>query len=225
MARLRSALQPPGAFDPATSRRVFNVSGGDYAAMVVLPRLAARLAETAAHINLRFRFVEKDTTFEWLDSDALDLALGVYPGPPKRLCLQPLFEERFVCVARKGHPALRRGLTIEAFTKLPHLLVTERGDGVGAVDDALAKLGLGRRVQLTVPHVLVVPSVLPGTDMIASVGARAARLFAGAAPLEVHELPLNLPTWRLSMLWSRQRTGDVGLDWLRTTLTEIGASS
>jgi len=32
-------------------------------------------------------------------------------------------------------------LTLEAFAALPHLLVTERGDAVGAVDEALAKLG------------------------------------------------------------------------------------
>jgi DNA-binding transcriptional LysR family regulator len=225
LAQLRTAMEPPSRFDPASSRRVFTVSGGDYAAMVILPLLAAHLAEAAPHVDLRFRFVEKNTTFDLLDTDALDLALGVYPDPPKRLCLQPLFEERFVCLARRGHPGLRDGMTLEAFVALPHLLVTERGDASGAVDEALAKLGLERRVKLTVPHVLVVPSVLPRSDLIASVGARVGDMAARAAPIDVFALPVSLPSWRLSMLWSRQKAGDLGLAWLRDVLLRIGAQA
>jgi DNA-binding transcriptional LysR family regulator len=223
LAQLRAALEPQSPFNPAASRRVFTVSGGDYATMVILPHLAACLAEEAPLVDLRFRFVEKDATVDLLDGDALDLALGVYPNPPKRLALQALFDEHFVCVARMDHPGLRDGMTLEAFAALPHLLVTERGDAVGAVDEALAKLGLERRVAMTVPHVLVVPSVLPSSEMIATVGARAARLFARAAPLTVYDVPVPLPVWRLSMLWSRQKAGDLGLAWLRGILARIGS--
>jgi len=60
-------------------------------------------------VDLRFRFVEKDATVDLLDTEALDLALGVYPNPPKRLGLQQLFDERFVCVARKDHPGCGMG--------------------------------------------------------------------------------------------------------------------
>ena len=147
----------------------------------------------------------------------------MFPDPPKRLGLQALFEERFVCVVRQDHPALRAGMTLDAFVALPHLLVTERGDEVGAVDEALARQGLKRRVALTVPHVLIVPSVLPASHLVATVGARAGRLFAQAAPLAVHDPPVTLPPWRLSMLWSRQKTGDPGLAWLRDVMARIGA--
>lgn len=222
LAQLRAALEPPAPFVARNSRRVFNVSGGDYATMVILPRLAAYLAKAAPAVDLRFRFVEKDATFDLLDTDRLDLALGVYPDPPKRLGLQPLFKEKFVCVARRGHPGLSAGMTLDAYVALPHLLVTERGDATGAVDEALAKLGLERRVALTVPHVLVVPSVLPESDLIATVGARAGNLFAQAAALAIYETPVAIPTWRLSMLWSRQKASDPGLAWLRDTLFRIG---
>ena len=225
LAQIRAALDPPSSFDPLTSRRVFNVSGGDYATGVILPVLAARLAMAAPSVDLRFRFVEKDATIDLLDSNTLDLALGVYPNPPKRLCLQPLLEEHFVCLARKGHPGLQGGMTLEAFAALPHLLVTERGDAYGAVDEALAKLGLERHVRLTVPHVLVVPAVLPRSDLIASVGARAARLFADTAPIDIYEMPLPIASWRLSMLWSRQKAGDLGLAWLRDVVASIGAQA
>jgi DNA-binding transcriptional LysR family regulator len=224
LAQLRAALAPPSPFDPRTSRRVFTVSGGDYATLVILPHLAARLAEQAPFVDLRFRFIEKDQVFDLLDTDALDLALGVYPNPPKRLGLQTVFQERFVCLARDDHPGLRDGLTLDAFTTLPHLLVTERGDAVGAVDEALAKLGLERRIALTVPHVLVVASVLRNTDLVATVGLRAARSFALWAPLALHEPPIPIAPWRMSMLWARQKSADPALAWLRTLVARIGAS-
>jgi DNA-binding transcriptional LysR family regulator len=223
LAQLRTALEPQARFDPGTSRRAFNVTGGDYATMVILPHLAACLAEEAPAVDLRFRFVEKDTTFGLLDTDRLDLALGVFPDPPKRLGLQALFEERFVCLARRDHPVLGDGLTLDKFASLPHLLVTERGDSTGAVDEALARHGLARRIALTVPHVLVVPSVLSRSDLVATVGARAARMFAQAAPLSIHETPVEIPKWRLSMLWSRQKAGDLGLAWLRDVMSRIGS--
>ena len=113
-------------------------------------------------------------------------------------------------------------MTLDAFIALPHLLVTERGDEVGAVDEALARQGLKRRVALTVPHVLIVPSLLPASYLIATIGARAARLFAQAAPLAVHDPPVTLSPWRMSMLWSRQKTQDLGLAWLRDVMARIG---
>lgn len=115
LTQLRAALAPQEAFNPASSRRVFHISGGDYAAMVILPALAAHLAQAAPLVNLRFRFIEKGAALDLLDQDALDLALGVFPEPPKRMAMRALFEERFVCLARHDHPALRQGLSLEIF--------------------------------------------------------------------------------------------------------------
>jgi DNA-binding transcriptional LysR family regulator len=223
LKQLRAALEPPAPFSPGTSRRVFNVSGGDYATMVILPHLAARIAEEAPAVDLRFRFVEKDDVFDLLDTDDLDLALGVFPNPPKRFGLLALFDETFVSVARQGHPGLGNGMTLDSFVAAGHLLVTERGDAQGAVDAVLAKLGRERRIALTVPHVLVVPSVLANSDLVATVGRRVARLFARAASLAIYDTPVVMPSWRLSMLWSRQKADDPGLVWLRGLLSKIGA--
>ena len=223
LAQLRNALAPKAPFNPQTSQRSFSLSGGDYASVIILPHLAAYCAVAAPHIDLRFRFAEKQNIPDLLDNDTLDLALGVFPEPPKRFGLQTLFEESFVCLARRDHPELAAGISLDAYAAASHVLVTERGDAVGAVDEALARLGLERRIALTVPHVLVVPALLTRTDLLATVGRRVARHFAEAAPLSIFEVPASIPSWRLSMLWSRQRAGDLGLEWLRSVLAEICA--
>ena len=54
-----------------------------------------------------------------------------------------LFDERYVCVMRQGHPdARRRGLSLERFCALDHALVSYDGGGFhGVTDEALERLG------------------------------------------------------------------------------------
>jgi DNA-binding transcriptional LysR family regulator len=220
LAALRAAVQPPGGFDPATASRTFRISGGDYAATVLLPALTASLRTSASGVDLRFRFIEKDQVLGLLDAGVLDLAIGVFPDIPKRFAARALFQERFVCVAARGHPALARGLTLNTFAALPHVLVTERGDAVGAVDEALRARGLERRVALTIPYVLPLRELLPGSDLVATVGARVGRILATSG-LALHEPPLPLAPWPLCMAWSRQQDADPGLSWLRALLFSV----
>jgi len=221
MATLRDAVSPKAAFDPVSSSRRFTLSAGDYAAITLFPRLIARVRSAAPHVDLRFRFVEKDDVAEALDSGEIDVALGVFASPSKRFIMKPLLEETFACVVRAGHPVVAQGLTLESYAALPHLLVTERGDDVGAVDEVLRGLGLKRRVAITVPHLLLLPWFLCESDLIATTGLRAARSFAAMAPIAVLPPPLNLRSWRLSMLYSRQRSGDSGVAWLCGLLAQI----
>jgi DNA-binding transcriptional LysR family regulator len=223
LATLRQAIAPAGEFDPATAERCLRISAGDYAAMILLPELTAQVRARAPRIDLRFRFVEKDRLAELLDTGALDLAIGVFPSAPKRLAVEPLFEERFVCLTRADRALPADGLTLEHYAALPHVLVTERGDETGAVDAALRAQGITRRVAVTVPHVLLLPWLLRDGDLVATVGRRAAQTFTATAPLAVHDVPLALPRWRLEMMWSRQASGDAGLVWLRGLLVAIGA--
>jgi DNA-binding transcriptional LysR family regulator len=214
LAAAREALEPVAGFDPATARRVFTISGGDYALSTVLPGLLARVRQAAPNVDLRFRFVEKNLVEKLLDDGSLDLALGVFPGAQKRFEMRPVFEERFVCVGRRDHPAFAAGLSIGDYAGAAHLLVTERGDDFGAVDEALAEVGLRRRIAVTVPSVLVIGRVLPNSDLIATIGERIANGLARDAGLVVAPPPVSLAPWRLQLLSRRRARRDAGLDWL-----------
>jgi DNA-binding transcriptional LysR family regulator len=220
LAAAREALEQVAPFDPATSRRTFTLSGGDYALSTVLPRLLAAVRRAAPEVNLRFRFVEKTQIEKLLDDGSLDLALGVFPDPPKRFDIRPVFEERFVCVARRDHPAFAGGLTLESYAAAPHLLVTERGDDIGVVDEALALTGLTRRIALTVPSVLVVRRLLLESDLIATIGQRVADGFAQDPALTAAAPPVPIAPWRLHLLLRRRAQPDPGLAWLISLIIE-----
>jgi DNA-binding transcriptional LysR family regulator len=219
--RLRRLVEPPQPFHPSSARRTFRVSGGDYIAMVLAPALIAALQRAAPGVDLRFRFVEKDQLFERMDSGEIDLALAVMGEPPQRFRAEPVLMDTFVCLARVGHPLEGEPLTVEAFARQRHALVTERGDEVGALDALLAAQGLTRRVAVTIPQVSLLPAILQDTDLIATVGRRAAEKLSQTHRLTIHPLPLDAEPWTMSIIWPARTHHDPGLAWLRQLIDTL----
>jgi DNA-binding transcriptional LysR family regulator len=213
LAAAREALQSP-AFDPTRAKRSFTVSSGDYALATILPALVSEVRRSAPFVDLRFRFIEKGRVFDLLDDGRIDLAFGVFPEAAKRFASQTLFDERFACLLRRDHPLLRKGLTVDSYAAASHILVTERDDERGVIDEALAAFGLQRRIALVVPNVLVIGRALLASDLIATTGLRLAKLLAADRGLVVVAHPVPMPPWRMDIVWLRRRQRDAGLAWL-----------
>ena len=146
----------------------------------------------------------------------IDLSVMGTDPPDGPFRQRQLGQERFVLLARHGHPALDRGLTAEAFAALPQALVSPRGTGmVGPVDTALAALGLRRQVRLSVTRFTTLPTILAATDLIAAVPASFADRPEVRAVCGQRSLPFASPvlTWRL--VWHVVHDADPGNRWLR----------
>ena len=224
IAQLRATLEPP-SFDPPSARRSFNISGVDYLGLVALPDLVTRLARAAPGIDLRIRFIEKDAMLASVDSGRIDLAIAVLDDVPKHLAVEKLIEETFVCVTRADHPIAESGLTLDAYVGLSHVLVTQRGDAAGIVDQVLNSMGLSRRIAITVPQVAIVPMLLAGTDLVATIGRRAAERLCASVPLRLYAPPIALAPWHMDMIWSRRNDADEGLIWLRRQFRDAVAAA
>lgn len=224
LAELGALVAPPGSFDPAIDRRTFRLSGGDYAGMTVLPTLIADLQETAPGIDIRFRYIEKDAIPSLLDRDELDLAMAVVASLPPRLRSEPLIEETFSCAVRSGHPILATPLTPALFAGADHLLVTERGDDHGCIDDLLEQEGLSRRVALTVPSAALVAGVLTHSDLIATIPRQAGEKIAEDGAITLIAPPYDVAAWTMSLVWSDRNTHDPGLIWLRERIHQAVAT-
>ena len=102
---------------------------------------------------------------------------------------------------------------------LRHALITVRDDrSPGAVDEALGRLGLTRRIALRVPNFLAAPLIVAETDLILTLPRRLAHWLAGRADVQVVEPPLELGTFSITQLWHERRHDDPEHAWLRATL-------
>lgn len=219
--QIRGALTPVGSFDPSTTQRQFSIGASDnvdYALSVGLPAIF----RAAPHVRLNVvDAAGAEIAISMLDSGLIDVAVGLFPSLPKRLDSVQLYFERYTCVARRAHPDLGNGLTLENFVELPHLLVTR--DAARIVDSALAERGLTRRIAIQEPNFALVPHLLRGTDMLAVVGERIGRGFLKDEDLESHDLPFAVPSWTISAAWRRQFYRDEGNFWLIGMLKQAAA--
>ncbi len=224
LAQLRQALSPGLAFDPAGTAQIFTIASTDYTTTVLLPPFLAALEREAPEAKLRIVGYDKDDIGAMIDRGVIDLALGVFQKPPERSVRQRLCRESFVGVVRSGHPALvDGGMTLDAYLRQRHALVSVRRDAVGEIDRVLAERGLARRIVVTLPHMLALPALLASSDLITALPGRIATRYADAG-LVSFPLPLPMPAWRIEMLWNPQARNDQANAWLRSRISAIAAA-
>lgn len=219
LQQIRQAVTASQTFEPSVSDRTFTIGSSDYTSFVLMPPLLQFSLQQAPCINLQMIEFEKDKIGDVLERGEIDVALGVFPNPPRQTQLEPIFEERFVGIARQGHPAIQQGtMSLAAFAQFPHALTTLRRDTTGAIDQALNAQNLERRVAFTTPHMMVLPFAIASSDLIAALPRRIALRLAALCHLTVFELPVKTAPWMVSMLWSQLSDRDEAHRWLRNTI-------
>jgi len=133
---------------------------------------------------------------------------------PQGVDLTPLFKERFVLIARDGHPALKRPLSPERFAALHHLLISPGGDPFGVVDQALRESGLTRRIVITVQNFLAAPFIVQTTGLVAVVPERLAKRMRSVADIGVRNIPVDIPPWTVGLARSKETLLDSFMEWL-----------
>ncbi len=216
LLELRRALSNEPVFEPRTTRRHFTLATGDYFAATLLPELLAVLDREAPHVDLVVRHIFPDQVTSLMESGDVDLCVAAFPDSTLSLRRQKLYTEDFVCIVREGHPATRKGLDLETYLRLPHVLISPRGEGAGLVDTALARLGRSRRIALRLPYFLSAPLVVVRSDHVLTAPRRLVETFAGGGwPLQVFTVPVPLDTFDVLQIWHERFDGDPAHRWLR----------
>jgi DNA-binding transcriptional LysR family regulator len=141
---------------------------------------------------------------------------------PGGLHSRGVFAERYCCIARKGHPAIRKRLTLTQYLALEHIVMSPFITGL--VDERLAEQGKRRQVALAIPQFLLIPELVAQTDFIATMGERVARRFAARLPLQVFALPLAVERVAITLVWHPRRHAEPGHQWLRGLIAELAKS-
>ncbi len=154
-----------------------------------------------------------------LEAGLADLAVGFIAAPRGSLRVRPLFQDRFVCMMRAGHPAAAAPLTLERYLALSHVAVSRHGPE-RLVANALLALGAERRMLLSTPHFAAAPTIILQSDLVVTVPSRLVGIFA---PMGVtsQELPFAVPSLSLSLYWHEQQSDDPANRWMRALLLEL----
>lgn len=242
---LGRALRTPAEFDPKRARRAFRLATPDLFDMVAMPRLMQVLAAAAPQIDIIAMPLPLSGLRARLETGDLDLAVAArVPGDPEAdegeegLLQRVLLRDQFVCMLRKGHPALggrakgprkrnasAKGLSLEGYAALSHVVVSPTGRGGSPIDVALSKRKLTRRVAARVPSFGTALALAAETDLVLTApSALAAVRHGSSAFLTTCPLPLPLPRHAVRMVWHARFGEDPGHRWMRETMIAVARS-
>lgn len=210
----RSALEPERPFVASELSKTFVVHATDYVLTVIGAAVDRILREEAPLVCVRFVPNSSDDPALLRDQGS-DLAVGIYGDLPQEMRSRQLLTDRFVCVVRKGHPALAHRFTIERFVNLAHIQVAPRGKPGGYLDDVLRERGMTRRVARAVPYFVTALQLAAETDYVLTISERIAKQFAAPLSLELIEVPIKLRPYALSLVWHPRVDGDEAHRFLR----------
>ncbi|PDT02147.1 LysR family transcriptional regulator [Rhizobium chutanense] len=215
---VKAVLSPPSTVEIREVRRHFTIRANEAFVLLYAADLSAAVTDAAPGIRLRFA-PRSDKDLQALREAAVDLDIGVLPRDGGELRCQTLFEDRFVGVARAGHPIFDAGITAEHYAALGHVVFSPQADYVGPVDRALAELGHERDVRLIVPSFPAVIAVAAASDLIGSVPKSYCKS-AAIREIRTFDLPVAVPGFNIVQAWHPRMDADPAHRWLRALIFE-----
>lgn len=218
LVRINSTITTTPQFDPTQSDREFRIFVSDFSMAVLVPHLLALAQEQAS--TVRFHLLPQTRqprrALEQGDADLL-LIPHDYCSPDHPT--EPLFEEQFCCLVWQGSRYARDGeMTLDAYKTAGHVVMQPPGMDRTFEYLFMEESGIARRVEVTSFSFLAAPYLLVGTERVATVHRRLARVVSCGLPLALLPLPMPMKHMEQDMQWHKYRTQDPGLVWLRELL-------
>ncbi|MFN3829041.1 MAG: LysR family transcriptional regulator [Tepidimonas ignava] len=207
------------AFDPARWQAEITIAANDLQRDVLVPPLLARLRTAAPGVTLRI-IPSGAPTPELLRDRHAHLLLTPRPPQVHDLLQRRVFVDRWVVY---HDPTQRPAPTnLQEYLAAEHATVVYEPRRTLALDDALLRRGVQRRIRVTVPGFAGLGALLRGSDLLATAPARLAHhLLAGLAWVEP---PLPCPPLPMYLVWHRRDHDDPALRWLRAQLVAVAAA-
>jgi DNA-binding transcriptional LysR family regulator len=223
LLQIKATIEIKPTFDPHTAFRNFKITASDYVTSVLLSEVASQLPGKAP--NIKLEICAPDEMFqEAVERGEVDLVIMpkqyLRDGQPHEL----LFAEDYSCVVWDGNTAIDNSLTMQTYMSLGHVS-TKFGHFTQCSFEevVLQATGYERRIEVVTNNFTTLPQMVIGTNRVATMHSRLARMFATYYPLRLLRPPFNLPRMEFAMQWNRFFDSDPSHQWLRQSVREVAS--
>lgn len=225
LMRIDTTIAAQPQFDPATESRVFTLLVSDYTTTVLVPPLLAALYREAPNLRIRLRD-QADRPDEVLEQGDADFMVIPSQYLAKDHPSAALFEEDYLCVTWEGNTRIKDRLTLDDYLACGHVIATfEHTNPLSTFDGwFMESFDVKRRVEVTAPTLSALPSMVVGTDRIATVHRRVAMRAQTTLPIKVWEPPPRIPRLVQMLQWHKHRSNDPAISWIRDKIITTAAS-
>ncbi len=232
LGQLQASLAPKD-FEPAQATTTFVLAMADATAAELMPGLVDILEREAPGVAMRVMPLTTRDPRRLLDEGSADLAVGHFPSVLADLVVraqsdeavafahQRLYDGRYMCVMRAGHPLARGPLTLDRFCAARHMLVSFSGRPYGFIDEALAALDRKRQVVLTVNQFFTAGRVVANSNLLTVLPQHFVSVTGIADQLVLRPLPFDVSPVHIDAVWhSRMQLQSAHL-WLRQAIARV----
>lgn len=219
LVRIEATIDSRPEFVPETSTREFNILLSDYSLRVLMPVVFRMLSAQRSTVKLNLH-AQTESPQILLDCGEIDLLLtprqflsGEHPSTL-------LHFERYVTVAWAGGKYGNTVIDREVYEAASHVIMVPTSAAKSLETSLLAEAGVTRRIDVRTFSFATLPHLITGTDRIATIHERIAKLVAPQSELVIYPLPVDLPPMEQMMQWHAYRERDPGLVWLRNLMAE-----
>lgn len=212
--------------DLASLDQVFTLRVSEAFMAFLAGPLVNAIAQSAPRVCLRFA-AKPDKDARPLREGPIDLEVGVLGTAAPEIRVRLLFHDRYVGVARLGHPLLTyASVTAERYAACGHVTTSRGNDMIESLDAGLASLGFQRALRVVVPGYPDAMRIARQTDLLAVVphsclGNRLASHQADVSGLATFELPVPLAPFNVSAMWHPRVDAAPAHRWLRDTVIAV----
>jgi LysR family transcriptional regulator, nod-box dependent transcriptional activator len=224
---IQATLGTQPTFTAATTQRQFTIIVSEEAVPSLLPAILQRATAAAPGIRLNFDLVSLSSMsrLEYGDADlclCLDslrlFELRSFPDTLSSIQLRPV---RWICAVDRDHPTVGDSITAEQYFSLPHVFGRPSGYTASAEELVRRILDVDLTVHYSVPSLLHLPLVLPGTRLVATMPERIAQMLPPPVKIKTFPLPFAAPLSHEILLWHKRHDSDPAHAWLRELVTEL----
>jgi len=220
LLHIQATVELKPRFDPQSSTRKFTLMMSDYVSTVLMPAALRRLTQQAPGVCIEL-LANDNQPWETLERGDIDLLVLPENFVSKEHPSELLFTDDFVCLCWNGNTQIAESVSEEQFFAMSHVVAQPGRQRPPTIDTwFFERFGHARRVEVVAMSFNTLPHLLVGTNRIATVHRRLARVYSGALPLRILEAPIPMPPLVEAIQWHRYRERDPGRIWLCQVLRE-----
>lgn len=225
LLKIQTSITAKPVFDIAKSKRHFRIMASDYLISVLFAEVIQAVNCEAPQITFEL-MSPGETSMEMLMRGEVDLLIAPENYMPAEHPSQLLFNEEHVCVVWEGNSSVGEHMSLERYLELGHVSVAfGRSRTPGIEEWFMNQYGCKRRLEVITHDFNTLAQLVIGTERVATMHSRLARLYARSLPLRILPPPVELPVMKEFMSWHRSLDRDPLLRWLREKLIAMSLAN
>ncbi|MGB0849272.1 MAG: LysR family transcriptional regulator [Thiolinea sp.] len=220
LATINSAFNAHNTLQPEVLDTHFTIGISEYSMALYGTTLVDTIRQTAPNVSLSFIMARPGKYTEQLALGKVDMLIASVRDPLPELAQHHLFDEDFIGLMASDHPLSGKTMTLRSFVTYPHMLVSQHGILRGAIDTALEKENLSRKIAMSTPWFESVPDYLAGTHYLLNTGRKLGIKLIQQHAISEYTIPVSVPGFSIFLLWHPRHTCDTQHHWLRELIIE-----